>query len=73
MPSDAFDPLPVIGPIARTAPDAALLLAGMCGTDPGLPLARPDHPADFLDLRPTSLRDLRVAWTSDLGDLPVRR
>jgi amidase len=71
VPSDAFDPLAVIGPIARTAPDAALLLAGMCGTDPGLPLARPDRPADFLDLRPTSLRGLRVAWTSDLGDLPV--
>ncbi len=71
VPSDAFDPLAVIGPIARTAPDAALLLAGMCGTDPGLPLARPDRPADFLDLRPASLRGLRVAWTSDLGDLPV--
>ena len=42
VPADLFDPLGVVGPIARTAPDAALLLAGMCGTDPGLPLARPD-------------------------------
>jgi amidase len=72
VPADTFDPLPVVGPIARNAPDAALLLAGMCGHDPGLPLARPDLAGDFLDLRPASLRGLRVAWTFDLGDLPVQ-
>ena len=62
----------MVGPIARTAPDAALLLAGMCGTDPGLPMARPDRPNEFLGLRPAPLRGLRVAWTFDLGDLPVQ-
>ncbi|HLN67555.1 MAG TPA: amidase family protein, partial [Streptosporangiaceae bacterium] len=72
VPADVFDPLAVVGPIARTAPDAALLLAGMCGPDPGLPLARPDRAEDFLDLRSASLRGLRVAWTPDLGDLPVQ-
>ena len=72
VPADPFDPLGVVGPIARTAPDAALLLAGMCGPDAGLPLARPDRPGDFLDLRPASLPGLRVAWTFDLGDLPVQ-
>jgi len=72
VPADVLDPLAVVGPIARTAPDAALLLAGMCGSDPGLPLARPDRPGDFLDLRPAPLRGLRVAWTFDLGDLPVQ-
>ncbi len=72
VPADVFDPLAVVGPIARTAPDAALLLAGMCGPDPGLPLARPDRAEGFLDLRPASLRGLRMAWTSDLGDLPVQ-
>jgi amidase len=72
VPADVLDPLNVIGPIARTAPDAALLLAGMCGTGPGLPLARPDRPGDFIGLRPASLRGLRVAWTFDLGDLPVQ-
>jgi amidase len=63
VPADPFDPLHVVGPIARTAEDAALLLAGMCGPDPGLPLARPDPAGSFLDLRPASLRGLRVAWT----------
>jgi len=72
VPCDVLDPLPVIGPIARTAEDAALLLAGMCGADPGTPLARPDRAADFLDLRPARLAGLRVAWTPDLGDLPVQ-
>ena len=72
VPSDLLDPLSVVGPIARTAADAALLLAGMCGTDPGLPLARPDHAGRFLDLQPAPLRGLRVAWTFDLGDLPVQ-
>jgi amidase len=72
VPADLFDPLTVVGPIARSAPDAALLLAGMCGLDPGLPLARPDRAGDFLDLRPARLDGLRVAWTFDLGDLPVQ-
>jgi amidase len=72
VPDGTFDPLAVVGPIARNAPDAALLLAGMCGRDPGLPLARPDRPGDFLDLRAASVRGLRVAWTFDLGDLPVQ-
>jgi amidase len=71
VPDDAFESLTVVGPIARSAQDAALLLAGMCGRDPGLPLARPDRPADFIDLRPAWLRGVRVAWTYDLGDLPV--
>ena len=72
VPADVLDPLAVVGPIARTAPDAALLLAGMCGSDSGLPLGRPDRAGDFLDLRPAALRGLRVAWTFDLGDLPVQ-
>jgi amidase len=47
VPSDPFDPLPVVGPIARTAEDAALLLAGMCGPDSGRPLRRrPPPPRD---------------------------
>ncbi|MGH3256985.1 MAG: amidase [Streptosporangiaceae bacterium] len=72
VPDEAFEALSVIGPLARSAQDAALLLAGMCGRDSGRPLARPDRPADFLDLRPASLRGVRVAWTFDLGDLPVQ-
>jgi amidase len=72
VPAGDFDLLGVIGPLARSAADAALLLAGMCEPDAGRPLARPDRPGDFLDLRPATLGGLRVAWTFDLGDLPVQ-
>jgi amidase len=72
VPAAAFDPIETIGPIARTAADAALLLAGLCGRDPARPLARPDRPDDFLCLAPASLAGLRIAWTPDLGDLPVQ-
>ncbi|HXA58068.1 MAG TPA: amidase [Streptosporangiaceae bacterium] len=71
VPNNVLNPLSVIGPIARTPADAALLLAGMCGRTSGLPLSRPDRPADFLSLHPADLRGLRVAWTPDLGDLAV--
>lgn len=65
---DAFDALSVCGPIARSAADAALLLSGLRGNDPGLPLARPGAPGDpgLADVR-----GLRIAWSDDLGGLPV--
>jgi Asp-tRNA(Asn)/Glu-tRNA(Gln) amidotransferase A subunit family amidase len=69
---DVFDPQAVIGPIARSAADAALLLAGLRGRDQALPLARPGPdaetgPADLAH----GLAGLRVAWSADLGGLPV--
>jgi amidase len=68
---DFFDPLPVIGPIARSAADAALLLAGLRGHDPALPLARPGaHAAAAPGIR-ESVAGLRVAWSAGLGGLPV--
>lgn len=72
---DFFNPLPVLGPIARSASDAALLLDGLRGHDPSLPLARPGaHAADpDTGARWTAdgVAGLRVAWSADLGGLPV--
>ena len=72
---DFFNPLPVLGPIARSASDAALLLAGMRGDDPSLPLARPGAPATAAGPGARWTADgvagLRVAWSADLGGLPV--
>lgn len=65
---DPFDALSVCGPIARSAADAALLLSGLRGRDPGLPLARPHTAAGRL---PDGVAGLRVAWSDDLGGLPV--
>ncbi|MGH3280144.1 MAG: amidase family protein [Trebonia sp.] len=70
---DFFNPLPVLGPIARSAADAALLLAGLRGHDPSLPLARPGAHADDSGTTADGVRGLRVrvAWSTDLGGLPV--
>ena len=74
---DVFDPLGVVGPIARSAADAALLLSGLRGQDPGLPLARPGGCGTFagaVGRDPVSgVAGLRIAWSRDLGGLPVER
>jgi amidase len=69
--SSAWSPLSVYGPLARTVADATLLLRALSGPDPGDPLSLPDPPESFdLDLRsdPTGRR---IAWSRNLGDLPV--
>ena len=68
---DFFNPLPVAGPIARSAADAALLLAGLRGDDPELPLARPRTGAAEPGTMPDGVAGLRIAWSADLGGLPV--
>ena len=70
---DVFDPLGVVGPIARTAGDAALLLSALRGRDPGLPLARPGAAAADAERGPSfdSVAGLRIAWSASLGGLPV--
>lgn len=68
---DPFEPLSVIGPIARTPADAALLLAGLAGRDRRLPMARGEDPDRFLALRPGRTSGVRIAWSTELSDLPV--
>ncbi len=64
-----WDPLPIHGPMARNVDDMTLLLSVIAQPSPrdpigrGLPSIRPStHPLDH---------PLRVAWSSDLGGLPV--
>jgi amidase len=69
--SRAWSPLAVLGPLGRTVADAALLLRALCGPDPRDPLSLPDPPEAFaLDLR-SDPSGLRIAWSRNLGDLPV--
>jgi amidase len=69
--SRAWNPLGVLGPLGRTVADAALLLRALCGPDPRDPLSLPDAPETFaLDLR-SAPSGLRIAWSRNLGDLPV--
>jgi amidase len=68
---DAWSPLGVLGPLARSVGDAALLLRAMAGPDPRAPLSL-DEPPDALVLGPdVDPRGARIAWSRNLGDLPV--
>jgi amidase len=66
-----FDPLSVLGPIARDAADAALFLQAAAGPDPRVPLSLPEPPDAFAAPLPTAVDGLRIAWSRDLGGLPV--
>jgi amidase len=67
---DVWDVASVVGPMARTVGDLALLLTAIVGPDPRSPLAHGD-PADFAGELRGELDGLRVAWCPDLGGLPI--
>jgi Asp-tRNA(Asn)/Glu-tRNA(Gln) amidotransferase A subunit family amidase len=59
------------GPIARTVRDAALMLSALAGPDSRDPLSIDAPPEDYVAGCDGDLRGLRVAWSPDLGYLPV--
>jgi len=59
------------GPITRTVRDAALALTVMAGPDPRDPLSVDAPPEDYVAACDGDLGGLRVAWSPDLGCLPV--
>jgi amidase len=61
----------VLGPIARTVADTALLLAAMAGPDRRAPVSITEPGALFAKPLKRSFRKVRVAWTRDFGGLPV--
>ena len=67
-PGDPWNPLPVLGPIARTVDDVALLLSALAGPDPRDPLSMG---GGFAGVADGDVRGLRVGWSRDLGGLPV--
>ena len=67
----AWFPMGVQGPMARSVEDAALMLSVIAGPDPRAPISLPEPGATF---RPPLERDVAgaaVAWSRDLGGLPV--
>jgi amidase len=70
-PGDGWTPHGVLGPIARDAADAGLLLSALAGADPRAPLSLDDDPAQFADVRPVDVKGLRIAWSPTGGGLPV--
>ena len=66
--------LSVQGPMARTVEDAALMLSAIAGPDPRAPIALPEDGAAFNPQNRPLQRDfrgVRVAWSADMGGLPV--
>jgi amidase len=69
----AWFPLSVQGPMARTVGDVALLLGAMAGPDPRSPIAIAEPGARFGLPLDRDFGDVRIAWSRDLGGLPVDR
>ena len=64
-------PLGVQGPMARTVADAALMLSAIAGPDPRSPIADSEPGAVFARPLERDFKGVRVAWSRDLGGLPV--
>jgi amidase len=64
-------PISVQGPVARTVQDVALLLSVMAGPDPRSPIAIAEPGIKFKFALGRDFKGVRVAWSRDLGGLPV--
>jgi len=69
-------PLPMVGvsvkgPMARSVSDVAFMLSVMAGADGRDPQTYPSMPSDFLSPLERDWRGVRVAWSPDLGGLPL--
>jgi amidase len=63
--------LSVQGPMARTVGDVALFLSAIAGPDPRSPISI-QEPADiFSQTLEKDFKDIRIAWSRNLGFLPV--
>ena len=60
-----------LGPMGRTVEDAAFLLAAMAGPDPRSPVSYPEPGSVFLRPLKRDFRKTRIAWSRDLGGLPM--
>lgn len=68
-----WDRLSVVGPMGRSVSDVALLLSVMAGPDHRDPITICESPAVFREPLEGDFKDTRIAWSSDLGQLPVQQ
>jgi len=64
-------PISVQGPMARTVQDTALMLSTIAGPDPRSPIAITEPGSLFSRPLERDFKGVRVAWSRDLGGLPV--
>jgi len=67
----AWFPIPVQGPMARTVQDVALMLSTIAGPDARSPIAIAEPGNLFTKALERDFKDVRIAWSKDLGELPV--
>jgi amidase len=68
---NAWNTLSTLGPIARTVDDCAFILSGMAGPDPRAPTTFAEAGDAFLKPLQRAFRKTRIAWSRDLGGLPM--
>jgi amidase len=68
---NAWYPLSVVGPMARTVQDLALQLAAIAGPDPRAPISIAEPGSVFAPPLERDFKGVRLAWSRDLGGLPV--
>jgi amidase len=69
--TNSWDNMSVLGPIARSAADVALLLSAMAGSDPRAPISIAEPGRIFARSLARDFRGVRIAWTRDFDGLPV--
>jgi amidase len=69
--ANGWDTLSVIGPMARTVSDAAFLLSVMAGPDSRSPIAISEPGSLFQKDLKRKFSKVRIAWSRDLGGLPM--
>jgi amidase len=67
----AWFPISVQGPMARTVQDVALMLSTIAGPDPRNPIAIAEPGSLFTRPLDRDLKGVKIAWSKDLGELPV--
>jgi len=68
---NAWNTLGVLGPMGRTVEDTAFLLAAMAGPDLRSPVSIAEPGSAFLKPLKTNFKKARIAWSRDLGGLPM--
>lgn len=69
----AWFPISVQGPMARTVNDVALILSAISGFDERSPISIRESPRVFHKSLDRNFKGVKVAWSRQLGDLPVSK
>ena len=66
-----WSPTSVHGPMARTVSDCALFLAAIAGPDSRVPISISEGGEIFLESLERDFKNVKIAWSKDLGGLPI--